>query len=209
MKKFIITEEERGRILGMHKTATSKHYLMEDEVIGKSNFYCASNVGKYVKCHNNDCDFIFNKGAHDGKNGYRYGNDGRVYIVDGDGLSWNSSYWPGWLSDEGESAYLYWYCKCEGGKCKVDISNKKKEHECKVPNGNNCGTDNDQDDDCDKLPMELVVSMGLNWKETKQKWFDLDCMGTTPCIKGDAKTNINLRDAICNGTWDPKNDTDF
>ena len=29
MKKFIITEEEKGRILGMHKTASSKHYLME------------------------------------------------------------------------------------------------------------------------------------------------------------------------------------
>jgi hypothetical protein len=29
MKKFIITEEERNRILGMHKSATSKHYLME------------------------------------------------------------------------------------------------------------------------------------------------------------------------------------
>jgi hypothetical protein len=29
MKKFIITEEEKGRILGMHKTASSKHYLKE------------------------------------------------------------------------------------------------------------------------------------------------------------------------------------
>lgn len=29
MKKFIITEEERGRILGMHKSATARQYLME------------------------------------------------------------------------------------------------------------------------------------------------------------------------------------
>lgn len=29
MKKFIITEEERSRILGMHKKSTSRHYLME------------------------------------------------------------------------------------------------------------------------------------------------------------------------------------
>ena len=29
MKKFIITEDERSRILGMHKTATSRHYLNE------------------------------------------------------------------------------------------------------------------------------------------------------------------------------------
>lgn len=31
MKKFIITEEEKSRILGMHKAATSKHYLMEND----------------------------------------------------------------------------------------------------------------------------------------------------------------------------------
>ena len=29
MKKFIITEDERSRILGMHKKSTSRHYLNE------------------------------------------------------------------------------------------------------------------------------------------------------------------------------------
>ena len=29
MKKFVITEEEKSRILGMHKSRTSNHYLME------------------------------------------------------------------------------------------------------------------------------------------------------------------------------------
>ena len=29
MKSFIITESEKNRILNMHKSATSKHYLME------------------------------------------------------------------------------------------------------------------------------------------------------------------------------------
>lgn len=32
MNKFIITEEEKSRILGMHQTATSKHYLMEQTI---------------------------------------------------------------------------------------------------------------------------------------------------------------------------------
>lgn len=31
MKKFIITEEEKSRILGMHKTMTSRHYLKEQK----------------------------------------------------------------------------------------------------------------------------------------------------------------------------------
>ena len=30
MKKFLISEEERSRILGMHKTATKKNYLTEE-----------------------------------------------------------------------------------------------------------------------------------------------------------------------------------
>ena len=31
MKKFIITEEERSRILGMHQSATARQYLNEDD----------------------------------------------------------------------------------------------------------------------------------------------------------------------------------
>jgi hypothetical protein len=45
MKKFIITEEEKNRIIGMHKTATSKHYLME-QVTGDTQ----TNVGPYDEC---------------------------------------------------------------------------------------------------------------------------------------------------------------
>jgi hypothetical protein len=52
--------------------------------------------------------------------------------------------------------------------------------------------------------MDLAMSMGLNWKETRQKWIDAKCNGTTPCILGDATTNINLRNALCKGTWNPK-----
>jgi hypothetical protein len=36
MKKFIITEEEKNKILGMHKSATSKHYLMEQTTCDKT-----------------------------------------------------------------------------------------------------------------------------------------------------------------------------
>jgi len=40
MKKFIITEEERSRILGMHKKSTSRHYLMEQETqVFDSNYF--------------------------------------------------------------------------------------------------------------------------------------------------------------------------
>ena len=46
MKKFIITEEEKSRILGMHIEATSRQYLKEDlnsgmTTIERYNYNCA------------------------------------------------------------------------------------------------------------------------------------------------------------------------
>ena len=43
MKKFIITEDERSRILGMHKTATSRHYLNEQTVPVTTNTTTVAN----------------------------------------------------------------------------------------------------------------------------------------------------------------------
>jgi hypothetical protein len=45
MKSLLITESERNRILGMHKSATSKHYLMEQSTgttTGSSLTYVSS-----------------------------------------------------------------------------------------------------------------------------------------------------------------------
>jgi hypothetical protein len=41
MKSLLITESERNRILGMHKSATSKHYLME-QTTGSSLTYTST-----------------------------------------------------------------------------------------------------------------------------------------------------------------------
>lgn len=38
MKNLLITESEKNRILGMHKSATSNHYLMEQNEITITNF---------------------------------------------------------------------------------------------------------------------------------------------------------------------------
>jgi len=57
-----------------------------------------------------------------------------------------------------------------------------------------------------KNPYDALTGGGLNWKEERQKWINAKCNGTTPCILGNAATNINLRNAYCNGTWPPKND---
>jgi hypothetical protein len=52
MKKFIITEEERGRILGMHKSATARQYLMEQVAIYNWTDPSTKRVLKY-KVQNN------------------------------------------------------------------------------------------------------------------------------------------------------------
>jgi hypothetical protein len=78
-------------------------------------------------------------------------------------------------------------------------------------NNNNQKSDNKVTTDkaCKDLsPYKAVTNLGLNWKETQKKWIDSGCMGTQPCSLEEARTkgitNINLRNAICKGTWNPK-----
>ena len=59
-----------------------------------------------------------------------------------------------------------------------------------------------------KNPYNALTDAGLNWKQERQKWIDANCNGTTPCILGNAQTNINLRNAFCDGTWGSKKEQD-
>lgn len=45
------------------------------------------------------------------------------------------------------------------------------------------------------------VFAGQPWNVVKGKWVESKCNGTTPCIAGNATSNINLRKAICEGTF--------
>jgi hypothetical protein len=79
--------------------------------------------------------------------------------------------------------------------------------------------DNNQDDnqqtqvgDCgNKVPWQVVTDLGLNFRAVQKKWIDSGCMGTSPCSYDEARrvgrTNINLKNAICSGKWDPKKGT--
>jgi hypothetical protein len=58
-----------------------------------------------------------------------------------------------------------------------------------------------------KNPYNAFTDAGLNWRVERQKWIDVKCNGTTPCILGNAQTNINLRNALCDGNWPLKKDT--
>ena len=45
------------------------------------------------------------------------------------------------------------------------------------------------------------VFAGQDWEVVKAKWVESKCNGTTPCIAGTMSSNINLRKAICEGTF--------
>jgi hypothetical protein len=45
------------------------------------------------------------------------------------------------------------------------------------------------------------VFAGQDWEVVKRKWVESNCNGTTPCIVGNASSNINLRKAMCEGTF--------
>jgi hypothetical protein len=66
----------------------------------------------------------------------------------------------------------------------------------KFPDVNACIAETNQ-------PAALVTKFGLNWAETKKKWIDGKCNGTTPCDANDrtGKTNMNLGKALCEGTF--------
>ena len=52
-----------------------------------------------------------------------------------------------------------------------------------------------------KTPYQVFVDAKLDWYAERKKWVDSGCNGTKPCVMGDANTNINLRNAFCDGTW--------
>ena len=223
-KRILISEAEKKRILGLHNT-TKKNPTTRliNEAQGKPNLFpaCVRWAGQHVQlpieipgmpgqlyavhvpnAGGKGIDYYWSQETEDGR--------AMAIVVSGQ-------------TDPYEIKEVRSYnCVCKNGRCSAKSYGDdkfNKEHECgdKKPcvssgdqGGNQKGTipGGQQGGDCSKGPMDLVVSMGLNWKETQKKWIDSGCMGTQPCSLEEARTkgitNINLRNAICKGTWDPK-----
>ena len=80
--------------------------------------------------------------------------------------------------------------------------NPKTKAECKPVGGDNIT----KDKNCKNLsPSEVAASFGLRWSDVSADWIANNCYGTTPCKRGSYGTNINIRNAMCDGTYDPKN----
>jgi hypothetical protein len=211
----LIEESEKKRILGLHNknrknptTGLLKEALTDFPSCvryaagGKEEV--TEQGGKFIRVSN---------GAGKGKD-YLWFSDRSVWVWDNNFKN-NAGEIGGYTKfPDGSDAKRY-HCKCVNGKCtpqtfssdeedRPDECDEKKT--CSTQQGSQQGTapGGQTGGDCSKGPMDLAVSMGLNWKETRQKWIDAKCNGTTPCILGDPTTNINLRNALCKGTWNPK-----
>jgi hypothetical protein len=200
INRILINESEKQRILGLH----SKHKSLITEQLTKKDFpICVRNAGTLESDKaGNQAILVYNAGGK-GINYQWYSNQ----VI----KSWNGS-----SGEELKSSF--YYCKCVEGKCRAKITNTKIPHECddkkncslQTPGGKVGETPGGKVDvNCkSKSPYNALTDAGLNWKEESRKWIEAKCNGTTPCILGNAQTNINLRNAFCDGTWGSKKEQD-
>jgi hypothetical protein len=200
LNRILINESEKQRILGLH---TSKKQLIREAVTRNDMPICVRNAGE-----------LLSDGAGDGSLPYMYIN---VPNAGGKGVSyrWYGDHTMYVTKPDASTEYKY-YCKCVEGKCKPKTYSKdakdipdecddKRKCSLQTPGGQVETPGGKVDVNCkNKSPYNAFTDAGLNWKEESRKWIEAKCNGTTPCILGNAQTNINLRNAFCDGTWGSK-----
>jgi hypothetical protein len=222
--KIVITEEERKHILSSHSFNDSFIKNNLREALDKSNGIYTTETdqiivglldpdrGKQVKIPAgtkvwHDYNKQDNK-IYIGNTIYYYDcgfNGSKDIIRDNDkGNSWRN----GPLTTRIRETF------CNGNKIKTwrELTNggeqKEKDSPGSLTDTEKGKGDLSKDPKCKtKNPYNAFTDAGLNWRVERQKWIDVKCNGTTPCILGNAQTNINLRNALCDGNWPLKKDT--
>lgn len=193
LNRILINESEKQRILGLH---SSKKQLIIEEVTMKDFPICVRNAGSFKGEPTDPYIHVPNAGGKGVT--YSWYNDHTMFISQ---------------PNAGGSTRYKYYCKCVEGKCKPktysldsrdipDECDDKKNCSLQTPGGQVETPRGKVDVNCkSKSPYNAFTDAGLNWKEESRKWIEAKCNGTTPCILGNAQTNINLRNAFCDGTW--------
>ena len=199
LNRILINESEKKRILGLH---SRKKQLISEGITKNDMPICVRNAGPFTDL--GEFGWIDVKNA--GGKGLDY-----LWLNNHTMMVFNNG-----TQDLQNKTYKY-YCKCVEGKCKPktysidaetipDECDDKKNCSLQTPGGKVGETPGGQVDvNCkSKSPYNAFTDAGLNWKEESRKWIEAKCNGTTPCILGNAQTNINLRNAFCDGTWGSK-----
>lgn len=224
--KIIITEEEKLSILGLH----NENYVVNKKVISEQfDASTGTYLSRFDQLLRGVQTSIQNKQIkvpagtkfwHD----WNKSNDNKVYFRVNNLMYYydcaftgykniftDESTLGGWKNDPLSTEIRRYFC--DGNKIKTWKEATKGNNEVNPPPGSAVDTENPKDGlkidaNCKtKNPYNAFVDAGLNWKVERQKWIDAKCNGTTPCILGNATTNINLRNALCGGTWPLKKDT--
>jgi len=215
LNRILINESEKQRILGLH---TSKKQLISEALTRNDMPICVRNAGDFAIGPEDSWARIWVKNAGGQGMDYVWFSNHTMFI--GTGISrYNNT--GNLNTDREEPKYYKYYCKCVEGKCKPktyrkdaetipDECDDKKNCSLQTPGGKVGETPGGQVDvNCkSKSPYNAFTDAGLNWKEESRKWIEAKCNGTTPCILGNAQTNINLRNAFCDGTWGSKKEQD-
>jgi hypothetical protein len=210
IRRILIDESEKSRILEMH---SSKKQLI-NEATAADFPACVRYAGKIsdqIQFSSDVATKVLGNGIYsaivvvDPSTKYTYNWLGKPKVIVGV---------PTDPNDTTRSTYVKSYhCGCKNGKLRpisrpYDGKEIQDETKCdQVPGDLGGDQGGDKGANCkNKTPYDALTGGGLNWKEERQKWIDANCNGTTPCKLGDATTNINLRNAYCDGTWPPKKD---
>lgn len=213
--KVKITEEEKLSILGLHNENYVVNKKLIEEQFNPQNgvYYVQYDQGLKASIDfNTTFPRVIKKGTpifHDYKSNNTkivLGNTGVVTYCDKDVFIYNDS-----ITDLKNDPFLKVIKAtfCNGNTLKtwsqLTKGGKVEPPRGKAPDGSELP--DKKDASCKtKNPYNAFVDAGLNWKVERQKWIDAKCNGTTPCILGNAATNINLRNALCDGTWPMKKD---
>ena len=216
--KIKITEEDRLSILGLHNENYVVNKKVMNEQFNPENgvYYVQNDQGLKAS---RDFNTVFPKVIKKGTPVYHnynskdtkivLGNTGVVTYCDKNVFIYNDA-----IDDLKNDGFLNVLKAtfCNGNKLKSWTELTKRSKEIENPPGSAIDTEKPKDgiridSNCkNKNPYNAFTDAGLNWSVERKKWIDVKCNGTTPCILGNAQTNINLRNALCAGTWPLKAD---
>jgi hypothetical protein len=223
--KIVITEEERKHILSSHSFNDSFIKNNLREALDKSNGIYTTETDQIVVGILTDNKGMRVKIPAGTKVWHDYtktdttkiylGNTGYVYYCDFKGYKnvlIDEKKNGAWTNDPLTTRIRETFCNGNKMKTWRELTNggeqKEKDSPGSLTDTEKGKGDLSKDPKCKtKNPYNAFTDAGLNWRVERQKWIDVKCNGTTPCILGNAQSNINLRNALCDGNWPLKKDT--
>ena len=218
--RILLSEVEKKRILGLHETTKKNPTtgLLNEELTEFPE--CVRYAGPEVSIDQLATKYGVSEDKIKTIRGYLNDRIPNSVIVvpqpNKDIYLWLPKQYKIWLIVKGSDLpgyqsvdFQYYHCKCENGKLRPRGTGKQNKEDEPCQGGDQGGgKDGGKISNCrSKTPIQVCNELGLNFKDTQKKWIESSCNGTQPCSYDEARTkgmtNINLRNALCDGKWKP------